>query len=159
MLSLIVAYDKNHLIGKNGNMPWYIKGELSRFRKLTENNIVIMGRKTFESLGKPLPNRINIILSTKENFSVENSLTFGNLNAALDYSRRNHPDKNIYIIGGANLYSQCMDKIDKMYITEIDYEYEGETYFPSFDENDFVKTTDEIHEGNPTYIYTTYTRK
>ena len=159
MLSLIVAYDKNHLIGKNGAMPWYIKGELSRFRKLTENNIVIMGRKTFESLGKPLPNRINIILSTKENFSVENSLTFGNLDTAIDYSRKNHPDKNIYIIGGANLYSQCMDGIDKMYITEIDYEYEGETFFPFFNENDFIKTIDEIHEGNPTYIYTTYTRK
>ena len=159
MLSLIVAYDKNRLIGKNGNMPWYIKGELSRFKKLTVNNIVIMGRKTYEALGKPLPERINIILSTKENFSVENSLTFKNLQDALDYCIKKYPEKNVYIIGGANLYSQCIDIVDKMYITEIDYEYEGETYFPTFNESDFIKSIDEVHARKPTYVYTTYTRK
>ena len=109
MISLIVAYDKNKLIGKNGAMPWYIPGELKRFRQLTENNIVIMGRKTYLALGKPLPDRINIVLSRSETFSGENLYTARTLADAISMATENWPEKEIFIGGGANLYKQVID--------------------------------------------------
>lgn len=159
MISLIVAYDKNKLIGKDGNMPWYIKGELKRFKNLTENNIVIMGRKTYESLKKPLDNRVNIILSTNPDFVVKNSFVFDNLDKAITFCKKEFPDKNIFIIGGANLYRQILDIVDIMYITEINYEFNGDTFFPIFDESKFNKEINEVYPGPPEYVYTTYTRK
>ena len=159
MIALIVAYDNNKLIGKDGKMPWHIKGELKKFRELTENNIVIMGRKTYESIGSPLKNRINIILSTNSEFNVENCLVFSDLEKSIDYAKLNYPRKDIYIIGGSSVYSQSLNIVDKMYITEIDFEYDGDTYFPEFNKDKFIKQVDEIHTGNPTYIYTTYIRK
>ena len=139
MISLIVAYDKNRLIGKAGAMPWYIPGELKRFRQLTENNIVIMGRKTYLALSKPLPDRINIVLSRSENFSGENLYTTDSLSSAIAMAQENWPEKEIFIGGGANLYKQVIDIVDTMYITEIDAEFEGDTYFPDFDESNFIK--------------------
>ncbi len=159
MISIIVAYDNNKLIGKSGKMPWHIKGELKRFKLLTENNIVIMGRKTFESIGAPLDNRINIILSTNDEFNVENCFIFDDFQKSISYAKSNYPKKDIYIIGGSTVYLQSLDIADKMYITEIDFEYEGDTFFPEFDENKFIKQVDEIHFGNPTYTYTTYIKK
>ena len=159
MTALIVAYDKNRLIGKDGSMPWYIPGELRRFRQLTEGNIVIMGSKTYNALGKPLPHRINIILSRQQTYSGENLYTAKSLDEAMETAKKNWPDKNIFIGGGANLYSQVLDIVDTMYITEIDGEFEGDTYFPTFDESKFVKTTDGHFESTVPYTYVTYTRK
>ncbi len=159
MLALIVAYDKNRLIGKDGGMPWYIPGELKRFRSLTENNVVIMGRKTYESLGSPLKNRINIVLSRSKDFDGENVYTAKNLTEAVDMAREQWPEKNIYIGGGANLYNQVLDDVDVMYITEIDGEFEGDTYFPQFDESLFTKEINGRYESSVPYTYTTYTRK
>ena len=159
MISLIVAYDKNRLIGKDGGMPWYIPGELKRFRQLTENNIVIMGRKTYESLGKPLANRINIVLSRSKKYSGENLYTAENLQQAIQISLENWPDKDIFIGGGANLYSQIIDAVDVMYITEIDGQFEGDTYFPTFDERLFDKLVEGHFESTVPYTYVTYKRK
>ena len=110
MLALIVAYDKNRLIGNKGKIPWKIKGEQERFKFLTTSNIVIMGRKTYEEIGKPLPNRINIVVSTTTSY------------------------------GGcykANSLKEAIDIVGTMYITEIDGEFEGDTYFPEFDQSKF----------------------
>ena len=159
MISLIVAYDKNKLIGKNGAMPWYIPGELKRFRQLTENNIVIMGRKTYLALGKPLPDRINIVLSRSETFSGENLYTARTLADAISMATENWPEKEIFIGGGANLYRQVLDTVDAMYITEIDAEFEGDTYFPDFDESNFTKEINQHCESTVPYTYVTYTRK
>ena len=159
MISLIVAYDKNRLIGKAGAMPWYIPGELKRFRQLTENNIVIMGRKTYLALSKPLPDRINIVLSRSENFSGENLYTTDSLSSAIAMAQENWPEKEIFIGGGANLYKQVIDIVDTMYITEIDAEFEGDTYFPDFDESNFIKEINGHFESTVPYTYVTYTRK
>ena len=159
MISLIVAYDKNKLIGKDGAMPWYIPGELKRFRQLTENNIVIMGRKTYLSLGNPLPKRINIVLSRGEIFTDENLYTAHSLSDAIAMAAENWPEKEIFIGGGANLYNQVIDSVDTMYITEIDAEFEGDTYFPDFDENNFIKEINGHFESTVPYTYVTYTRK
>lgn len=159
MIGLIVAYDRNRLIGKDGAMPWYIPGELKRFRQLTEGNVVIMGRKTYEALGKPLPNRINIILSNRLNYTGENLFTATRLESAFEMAKENWPDKDVIIGGGANIYKQVLDIVDVMYITEIDAQFSGDTYFPQFDETDFIKTIDGHFESTVPYTYVTYTRK
>ena len=159
MLALIVAYDKSKLIGKDGGMPWYIPGELKRFRSLTENNVVIMGRKTYESLGKPLAGRINIVLSRSKTFEGENVYTAKALEEAISKAKENWPEKAIFIGGGANLYRQVLDDVDVMYITEIDAEFEGDTYFTQFDENLFTKEINGRYVSTVPYTYVTYTRK
>lgn len=159
MINIIVAYDRNRLIGKDGGMPWYIPGELKRFRQLTENNVVIMGRKTFESLGKPLPGRINIVLSRSKVFTGENVYTAKNLSQALDMALDKWTDKEIFIGGGADLYRQTLHLADVLYITEIDAEFEGDTFFPEFDESKFDKTVEGRYESTVPYTYVTYRKQ
>ena len=155
MVSLIVAYDRNKLIGKDGRMPWFIDGELRRFRELTTGNVVIMGRKTIEAIGKPLPNRVNIVISRDKNY--DGCIMARSFDEAMEKARETGLE--IYITGGSTVYAPAIDIVDKMYITEIDAEYEGDTYFPDFDENDFIRTVDEeITEPVP-YKYCTFTRK
>ena len=155
MVSLIVAYDRNKLIGKDGKMPWFIDGELRRFRELTTGNVVIMGRKTIEAIGKPLPNRVNIVISRDKNY--DGCIMARSFDEAMEKARETGLE--IYITGGSTVYAPAINIVDKMYITEIDAEYEGDTYFPDFDENDFIRTVDEeITEPVP-YKYCTFTRK
>ena len=155
MVSLIVAYDRNKLIGKDGKMPWFIDDELRRFRELTTGNVVIMGRKTIEAIGKPLPNRVNIVISRDKNY--DGCIMARSFDEAMEKARETGLE--IYITGGSTVYAPAIDIVDKMYITEIDAEYEGDTYFPDFDENDFIRTVDEeITEPVP-YKYCTFTRK
>ncbi len=156
MIAIIAAYDRNRLIGKDGGMPWHIPGELKRFRRLTGGNVVIMGRKTFESLGKPLPDRINIVLSRSEKFEGENLYTAASLPKALEMAKEKWPDKEIYIGGGANLYRQTLDMAQVMYITEIDAEFDGDTYFPDFEESRYIKEHNGHYESTVPYDYVTY---
>ncbi|MBQ6932780.1 MAG: dihydrofolate reductase [Clostridia bacterium] len=155
MVSLIVAYDRNKLIGKEGKMPWFIDGELRRFRELTTGNVVIMGRKTIEAIGKPLPNRVNIVISRDKNY--DGCIMARSFDEAMEKARETGLE--IYITGGSTVYAPAIDIVDKMYITEIDAEYEGDTYFPDFDENDFIRTVDEEITDPVPYKYCTFTRK
>jgi len=155
MIALIVAYAKNKVIGNNGCIPWKIKGEQKRFRELTTGNVVVMGRKSYEEIGKPLPNRTTIVVSRTKNFDAENCMTAKSLAEAIEMAG----DRKLYISGGAGLYKEALPLVEKMYITEIDCEIEGDTFFPEFDENQFDKQIDERFEGEIPYTYVTYTRK
>lgn len=155
MIALIVAYAKNKVIGNNGCIPWKIKGEQKRFRELTTGNVVVMGRKSYEEIGKPLPNRTTIVVSRTKNFDAENCMTAKSLAEAIEMAG----DRKVYISGGAGLYKEALPLVEKMYITEIDCEIEGDTYFPEFDENQFDKQIDERFESEIPYTYVTYTRK
>ncbi len=157
MIGLIVAHDKNHVIGNKGMIPWKIKGEQKRFRELTTGNIVVMGRRSYEEIGRPLPNRMNIVVSTTKTFEGENLYTAKSLKEALELVKDS--DKNVYISGGAGLYKEAMPLVQKMYITEIDIEVEGDTFFPQFDLNLYEKEIDETFEGEISYSYVTYTKK
>ena len=131
MISLIVAKSKNNIIGGGGKIPWYIPEDLQRFKKLTTNNIVIMGRKTFESLpkeSKPLPNRLNIIISRNKNYKVDNCLVVNSLSQAL---RKAGSDKKVFVIGGGEIYKEALKYADNIYVTEVDGEFKGDTYFPT----------------------------
>tara|TARA_B100000768_G_C11248679_1_gene362999 strand:- start:233 stop:715 length:483 start_codon:yes stop_codon:yes gene_type:complete len=127
-ISIIVAMSKNRVIGKDNNMPWHLSDDLKNFKKITMDKTIIMGRLTYNSIGKPLPRRNNIVLSR----SLEDSKVtiFGSLDKALNESRN---EEEVFIIGGADLYSQTMNIATKLYLTTIRDEISGDKYFPDFD--------------------------
>ena len=156
MIGLIVARSKNNVIGRNGEIPWKIKGEQKQFRELTTGNVVVMGRKSYEEIGHPLPNRKNIIVSKSKTFTGENLVTVGSLQEALDISR----DENVYISGGYGLFKEALPLVDKMYITEVDITVDnGDVFFPEFDGNEFDMIIGEIGGNDIKYRRTIYTRK
>lgn len=155
MIALIVAYANNQVIGNKGCIPWKIKGEQKRFRELTTGNVVIMGRRSYEEIGKPLPDRTTIVISSTKNFESENCLTAKSLSEAIELAG----DKDIYISGGARLYEEALPLVEKMYITEIDYDVEGDAFFPAFDKEEFVKEINEHFDGEIPYTYVTYIRR
>ena len=155
MIALIVAYAKNRVIGNKGCIPWRIKGEQKRFKELTTGNVVIMGRRSYEEIGRPLPNRTTIVVSNTRKFEAENCMTAGSLAEALEMAG----DRDVFISGGARLYEEAIPLVEKMFITEIDAVIEGDTYFPEFDQKQYVKEVNEEHDGEIPYTYVTYTRK
>lgn len=155
MLALIVARDENGVIGKDGRIPWKIKGEMKRFRELTTGNAVIMGRRTYEEIGRPLPNRTTVVVSRTGDFSTDNCLTARSLSEALALCE----GKDAYVAGGAALYREAIPLVDRMYITEIHAAFEGDTFFPAFDPAVFEKTEETLVDGEIPYTYTTYIRK
>ncbi|MBO5352786.1 MAG: dihydrofolate reductase [Lachnospiraceae bacterium] len=155
MIALIVAYANNKVIGNNGGIPWKIKGEQKRFKELTTGNVVIMGRCSYEEIGKPLPNRTTIVVSGTKNFDGENCLTAKSLSEAIALAG----NRDVFISGGVRLYEEALPLVEKMYITEIECEITGDTYFPDFVEKQFEKEVNERFEGEIAYTYVTYTRK
>lgn len=155
MIGLIVAYGKNRVIGNKGCIPWRIKGEQRRFKELTTGNVVVMGRRSYEEIGRPLPNRMTYVVSRTKNFDQEGVKTVSSIQEAIDLAG----DKNVYISGGAGIYKEAMPYVEKMYITEVDLEPEGDTFFPEFNEEDFIREVDEEIDGEIPYKYVTYTRK
>lgn len=133
MIALIVAYDKNRVIGNHGKIPWHIEGEQHRFRDLTTGNVVVMGRRTFEEIGHGLPNRFTFVVSNTKNFDADNVLTVASLKEALLKASDIFPEKDVFLSGGAGIYEEGIQYCDKLYVTEIDASYEGDVYFPEFD--------------------------
>lgn len=133
-LSLIVAMTKNHVIGKDNQMPWHLPADLAWFRQNTSGKPVIMGRKTFESIGRPLPNRINIVLS-RSPYEHEGVIWKESMQSAVDFVQENHEE--IMLIGGGELFKQYFSQADKLYLTEIQTELEGDTFFPQFNWQDW----------------------
>lgn len=155
MIALIVAYSQNRIIGNQGVIPWKIKGEQKRFKELTTGNVVVMGRRSYEEIGKPLPNRMTIVVSRTRKFEGENCYTVSSLKDAIELAG----EKDVYISGGAKLYEEAIPIVKKMYVTEIEKVIDGDTYFPDFDENSFIKEINERIETDIPYSYVTYTRK
>ena len=156
MVGLIVARSKNNVIGKNGKIPWKIKGEQKQFRELTTGNVVVMGRKSYEEIGHPLPNRKNIVVSKSKNFTGENLVTVGSLQEAISISNGG----KVYIAGGYGLFKEALPLVDTMYITEIDIVIEnGDVFFPEFDSNEFDIAIGETGGEDIKYTRTIYTRR
>ncbi len=156
MIGLIVARSKNNVIGKNGQIPWRIKGEQKQFKELTTGNVVVMGRKSYEEIGHPLPNRKTIVVSRTKKYEGENLATASSVEEAIKMAG----DEKVYISGGYGLYKEAIPYVDVMYITEVQTEIEdGDTFFPEFDENDFDIEQGETGGEDIKFIRTTYTRK
>ena len=156
--SIIAAIGKNNELGKDNDLIWHLKEDMKFFKETTMGHPVVMGRKTFESLPKVLPGRTNIVLSRSNNFPKE-VLVFKNIDELNDYYKNNNEE--IFIIGGASIYNKFINLSDKLYLTLIDDECkDADTYFPSFDENDYYKEIlSEVHEEDICYKHVLYKRK
>lgn len=128
-ISLIAAMDKNRLIGVKNGLPWHLPADFKHFKQVTMGKPVVMGRKTFESIGRPLPGRTNVVVSRK-GFQAEGVVSVENIEQALLAVA---DAEEIMIIGGANFYEQMISKADRMYLTYVDTECEGDAWFPEFD--------------------------
>lgn len=153
---IIAAVAKNGVIGKDGKLPWNLKDDLERFKQLTLNHTIIMGRKTFESLPiKPLPKRKNIVVSSKPVEGYDNKIfTTDSLTKAIEHAKKS--DDKIFLIGGQSIYKEGLKYADSLDLTELKEDYEGDTYFPKFNKNEWnlVKS-----EDNEKYSFNQYKRK
>lgn len=134
MLSIIVAKAKNNIIGKGNKLVWHLPEDLKYFKKLTTGHTIIMGRKTFESLGKPLPNRKHIIFSKNPDFKV-NDENVEVIHSLLQIQDLIEGKEEAFVIGGAMIYNFLMPYVKKMYVTEIEKDFDGDTFFPKIDKN------------------------
>jgi len=157
-VSIIVAMAKNRVIGKDNDMPWHLPADLKHFRKMTSGKPIIMGRKTYESIGRPLPKRHNIIISRNSDYVVEGCDVVGSLDEAVACAGE---VEELFIIGGGFLYEQTIKQADKLYLTFIDLDVEGDTFFPDYEQLKLTKTASEHHqkdEENPyDYEFTEFT--
>jgi dihydrofolate reductase len=138
MVTIMAAVAANNALGKDNQLIWYLPEDLKRFKKTTLNHAVIMGRKTFESLGKPLPNRTNIIITRDKNYKVEGCDVVNSLKAALKAALK--VDENPYILGGAEIYKQAMPFADKLDITFVHHKFEADVFFPEIDKTIWKET-------------------
>lgn len=139
-LSIIVAMSKNRVIGKDNKIPWHIVEDLKRFKKITMGHPIIMGRKTFESIGRPLPGRENIVITRNPDFKAEGVTVVHSLDQALNGRSTN---EELFIIGGAEIYKSVLPQVDKLYITRIEKEFEGDAFFPELDLDKEFKVIEE----------------
>ncbi len=152
-INVIVAMTKSRVIGKDGALPWHLSEDLKLFKAHTTGNIVIMGRKTFDSIGRPLPNRRNIVVSKsiREDEKVRGVEYFPDLDHAVASAQEG--DGRIFIIGGASIYHQMIEKADRLYISMVDGEFEGDTYFPEIRDDLWKVVATEPHAGFTLKIY------
>lgn len=162
MLSFVVAMDRNRVIGLNNDLPWHLPKDFKFFKEKTTGHTMIMGRKTYESLGGPLPNRKSIVLTSENPSYPEEVDVIHDINAIKNLNKH-QPSEEFFVIGGAKVFEQVLPFVDRMYITRIDESFEGDTQFPAFSEEDFYLTSKEKgekDEKNPyDYYFLQYDRK
>lgn len=161
MLSIVVAKAKNNIIGRDNKLLWYLPEDLKRFKELTTGHTIIMGRKTFESLGKVLPNRKHIVFTQNPDFKVKDE-NVEIVHSMLQIQEYIENKEENFVIGGAMIYNLLMPYVKKMYIAQLDKEFEGDVFFPKIDENIWkvVEETSPIldEKSNIEYNYITYER-
>lgn len=157
IISLIAALDSKHAIGKKKALPWYLPADLKRFKELTMGHPIIMGRKTYESIGKPLTGRANIVLTREARYEAAGCKVVHSVEQALEAARNAPNDSDeVFVIGGAEIFREFLPRADKMYLTLIDHDFGGDVFFPEFDKTEWREVTREPHvpdEKNP-YPYT-----
>lgn len=163
IVSCIVAIDKNGAIGEKGQIPWYLPADLKYFKKQTTPHHVIMGRNTYESIGKPLPNRINIVITRDPYYLSTGCLIAHSVSEALSIAN-DHGEKEVFVIGGAQLYKQSMEYWDKLYLTRVDQIAENaDTFFPKIDLSNWKLESKEDHIADDknkwNYSFEIYTLK
>lgn len=145
LISIIVAMDKNRLIGAQGTMPWRLPADLRRFKQVTMGKPLIMGRKTYESIGKPLKGRRNIVLTRDRQYSAPGCIIVHSLEESIEASENG---EEVMVIGGAQLYRQFLPRSGRLYLTRIEAAFEGDTYFPDFSEEEWTIVFEEKHEAD-----------
>ncbi len=151
-LSIIVAVAENGVIGHNNQLIWHLPEDLKMFKRLTSGHPIIMGRKTFESIGKPLPNRTSIIITKNPDFQIEGCITVHSLEEAIEAA--NEIEENeAFIIGGAEIYRLALPFADTIYLTEVHHTFEGDTFFPAIDKDIWEEVNRTDHDIDEKHLY------
>lgn len=158
IISLIAAMDENRGIGRQGEIPWHISDDLKRFRRITAGHTVIMGRKTFESIGRPLPDRVNIVVTRQSDFSAPGIEVVDSPAAALALASTLEPEE-IFVIGGGEIYRAFLPHSDRLYLTLVEGTNEADAFFPAYESRFEQVELEETHpEHDPPYRYLTLNR-
>ena len=152
-ISLIVAMAKNRVIGNNNEMPWHLPADFAYFKKITIGHPVIMGRKTFESIGRPLPGRRNIVVSRNPVFRADGAEVAASLQQAINACDNQTECNEIFVIGGATLYAEALARVDRIYLTEVDAAPDGDTLFPALDKNQWREIARERREADEKNVH------
>lgn len=160
-MTLVVAMGLKNEIGKGNQLLWHLPKDLKHFKEITSGSPVVMGRKTFESIGKPLPNRTNIVVSRKKDWFQEGILIVGSLKEALKFAKKINED--FFVIGGGSIYEQTIEVADRLEVTTVKAELEADTFFPKISPKIWDKVKEECHEkddkNNYDFCFQTYERK
>lgn len=159
MISLIVAHDMNRVIGKNNKMPWHIPNELAYFKEKTMGKAIVMGRNTFESIGRPLPGRLNIVITRNTSYNPEGVTVVHSIEEAIEIARKHHEE--VMVIGGEQIFKEVLPYTDLIYVTLIQNEFEGDTFFPPYEDGWDVASTSETitTDSGLHYQYMIYKKK
>lgn len=154
LISLIVAMAKNRVIGNKGEIPWKIPGEQKMFKEITMGHTMIMGRKTFEAIGKALPGRTNIVVTRQADYPAPDCMVFNDLKSAIESCP---PDESeLFVIGGGQIYANTIGMADRIYLTVLPKEVPGDTFFPEFSESEFKIIKSEFIDGVVPYHFYIY---
>lgn len=149
MITIIVAVAENGAIGKDNRLLWRLSDDLKQFKALTSGHAIIMGRKTFESIGKPLPNRTNIVITRHGKVSDDESvLTANSIENAIELAKESKGDEEIFIIGGGNIYEQSLSITDKIILTEVKVTIDGDTFFPKLNDDEWKEVSRKSYQKN-----------
>lgn len=146
MIAIVVAVAENNVIGKDNQLIWHLPADLKHFKHITMGHPMLMGRKTYESIGKPLPGRTTIIITRQPDFEAEGCMVVNSVKEAI--SKAKQLDEQAYIIGGAEIYRQVLDVTDTIYLTRIHHSFDGDTFFPEIKEEEWQTISEAHHEPN-----------
>jgi dihydrofolate reductase len=146
-ISLIVAMASNRVIGINNQLPWHLSADLKRFRQITMGSPIVMGRKTYESIGRPLPGRTNVIISRDPAYKQEGCLVFNDIETAIESCGQKFQE--IFVIGGSELYKAMLSRADALYVTLINKEFSGDAFFPEIDTRNWTEVSREDIDNDP----------
>jgi dihydrofolate reductase len=141
IISLIAAVSENNVIGNNGKIPWHLPADFAYFKKTTWGHHVVMGQTTFESIGKPLPGRTNIILSFDKDYKAPGCKVVDSLDKSFQIAASSG-EEELFVIGGASVYAQTIEMADKLYITKVHHKFSGDTHFPTIDPKKWKKVSE-----------------
>src|SRR5262249_43978628 len=147
IISAIVAMSENRVIGDNNQLPWHLPADLKHFKTLTSGHPILMGRKTYESIGRPLPNRTNIIITRNHAFQAPGCIVIKSIDEAIESAMSKGSDE-IFIIGGAEVYKQLMPNIERIYLTIVHEIFEGDAFFPELNPSEWVEKEKVMHDAD-----------
>lgn len=157
IVSIVAAIDENRALGKNNTLLWHIQEDMKRFKELTRDHPIIMGRTTFQSIGRPLPKRTNIVITRDKNFSAEGLIVVHSLEEAIEQAKATGTEE-VFVIGGGQIYAQAMSMTDKLYLTVVKGTFDADTFFPTYDEFKTVLFKEECEGDGYTYTFLELTR-
>ncbi|MGB1189375.1 MAG: dihydrofolate reductase [Pseudomonadales bacterium] len=155
--AIVAAQSRNHVIGRGSDIPWQVKGEQALFKKITQGGCLVMGRKTFESIGRPLPGRLTLIVTRQQGYRHDGCEVFNSISAAMTFAAST--DRPIFVVGGGELYGAMINDAQCVHLTTVEIEVSGDVYFPEFPRRQFDLIETEHFESNINYTYQRYVNR